>query len=216
VVLVTIKEELPAVAEPVAEPVVEPVPDTTQVAEVVAPVAEEWTRHLHLKTNALGWALANANIGAEIDLAKHLSLTVPVYYSAINYFTNTIKFRTLGVQPELRYWLDENNEKFFIGAHFGCAQYNVAINGDYRYQDHDGKTPAVGGGVSVGYRMPISANGKWYIEFALGAGAYALNYDRFYNVNNGKLVDTNRKTYFGIDNAAVNISYRFDLNKRKR
>ena len=68
----------------------------------------------------------------------------------------------------------------------------------------------------MGYRMPISKNDKWHIEFTLGAGAYRLHYDRFYNVNNGKLMDTHKKTYCGVDNAAVNVSYRFNLNKRKK
>ena len=171
---------------------------------------------LYVKTNAIGWGLAISNVSAEVDLAKHWSFAVPVYYSALNYFTSTIKFRTLAVQPEFRYWFNENNQKFFIGAHFGYAQYNIAVDGDYRYQDHGGKSPALGGGLSVGYRMPISKNDKWHIEFTLGAGVYGLHYDKFYNVNNGKLIETYRKTYWGIDNAAVNISYRFDLKKRKK
>ncbi len=175
-----------------------------------------WTRRLYLKTNAIGWGLAIANIGAEIDIAEHWSFALPVYYSALNYFTTSIKFRTLAVQPELRYWFNGDNQNFFLGAHFGYAQYNVAVNGDFRYQDHRGKSPALGGGLSAGYRMPISRDNKWHIEFSLGAGVYTLHYDKFYNVTNGKLVDTCRKTYFGIDNAAVSISYRFDLNKCKR
>lgn len=222
-VFVTYKKELPPVQEPVivpdtvvVEPPVEIVRDTTSVVDNIVPEVEEWSHKLYIKTNAIGWGLGIANVAVEIDLAKHWSFAVPVYYSALNYFTSTIKFRTLAVQPEFRYWFNENNQKFFIGAHFGYAQYNVAVDGDYRYQDHGGKSPALGGGLSVGYRMPISKNDKWHIEFTLGAGVYGLHYDKFYNVNNGKLIETYRKTYWGIDNAAVNISYRFDLKKRKK
>ena len=201
--------------KPVVE-VVDIVPDTTAIIETVIPEVEEWSRKLHLKTNAIGLGMAIANVAAEIDLAKHWSFTLPVYYSAWDYFKSTIKFRTFAVQPEFRYWFKEDNQKFFVGAHFGYAQYNVAVDGNFRYQDHDGKSPALGGGISVGYRMPIAKNDKWHIEFTLGAGVYGLHYDRFYNVKDGKLIDTNRRTYWGIDNAAVNISYRFDLKKRKR
>ena len=214
-VFVTYKKELPPVQEPVIE-AVEIVSDTTAIIETVIPEVEGWNRKLHLKTNAIGLGMAIANVAAEVDLAKHWSFTLPVYYSAWDYFKSTIKFRTFAVQPEFRYWLLEENDGFFAGTHFGYAQYNIAVDGNYRYQDHDGKSPAIGGGISVGYRMPISKNEKWHIEFTLGAGVYGLHYDRFYNVNNGKLVDTNRKTYWGIDNAAVNISYRFDLKKRKK
>lgn len=179
-------------------------------------VAERGVCPLHIKTNALGLGLAIANIAAEVDFAKHWSFALPVYYSAVNYFTPTVKFRTFAIQPEVRYWLKENNTGFFAGAHFGLGYYNIATNGELRYQDHDGKSPALGGGISVGYRVPISKSQKWNIDFSIGAGCYKLHYDTFYNVPNGRLVNTYRKTYWGLDNAAVNISYRFDFNKRKK
>lgn len=225
-VIVTYRDELQTEPEVISQPVESEVKTESEPAPVVVPEPEPvpeiitgtegWNRQLHVKTNAIGLAMAIANAGVEVDLAPHWSFTLPVYYSAWDYFKSTIKFRTFAVQPEFRYWFSENNHKFFIGAHFGYAQYNIAVDGNYRYQDHDGKSPALGGGVSVGYRMPISKNDKWHIEFTLGAGAYRLHYDRFYNVNNGKLMDTHKKTYCGVDNAAVNISYRFNLNKRKK
>ena len=225
-VIVTYRDELQPEPKVISQPVESEVKTESEPAPVVVPEPEPvpeiitgtegWNRQLHVKTNAIGLAMAIANAGVEVDLAPHWSFTLPVYYSAWDYFKSTIKFRTFAVQPEFRYWFSENNHKFFIGAHFGYAQYNIAVDGNYRYQDHDGKSPALGGGVSVGYRMPISKNDKWHIEFTLGAGAYRLHYDRFYNVNNGKLMDTHKKTYCGVDNAAVNISYRFNLNKRKK
>lgn len=225
-VIVTYRDELQTEPEVISQPVESEVKTESEPAPVVVPEPEPvpeiitgtegWNRQLHVKTNAIGLAMAIANAGVEVDLAPHCSFTLPVYYSAWDYFKSTIKFRTFAVQPEFRYWFSENNHKFFIGAHFGYAQYNIAVDGNYRYQDHDGKSPALGGGISVGYRMPISKNDKWHIEFTLGAGAYRLHYDRFYNVNNGKLMDTHKKTYCGVDNAAVNISYRFNLNKRKK
>ena len=226
-VFVTYKKELPPVQVPIivpdtikVEPIVEAVeivPDTTAIIETVIPEVEEWNRKLYLKTNALFWGMGMTNVSAEIDLAKHWSFALPVTYSAWNYFTSTVKFRTLAVQPEFRYWFNENNQKFFIGAHFGYAQYNVAVDGNYRYQDHDGKSPALGGGISVGYRMPISKSDKWDIEFSLGAGVYSLHYDKFYNTPNtkdGLMIESVKKTYWGIDQAAVSFSYSFDLKKK--
>ena len=224
VVFITYKRELPAVQEPiivqdtvVAEPSTEITPDTTAIVETIVPKIEEWNRKLYLKTNALFWCMGMTNVSAEIDLAKHWSFALPVTYCAWNYFTSTVKFRTLAVQPEFRYWFNENNQKFFIGAHFGYAQYNVAVDGNYRYQDHDGKSPALGGGISVGYRMPISKSDKWHIEFSLGAGVYSLHYDKFYNTPNtkdGLMIESVKKTYWGIDQAAVSFSYSFDLKKK--
>ena len=223
-VFVTYKKELPPVQEPVIVPdtvvtvsepvkeVVEIVPDTTIVETAIQ--VEEWMRRLYVKSNAVGWGMLIGNVAVEMDFAKHWSFALPVYYSALNYFTSDIKFRTLCFQPEVRYWLDENNEGWFGGAHLGLAYFNYAKGGDWRYQDHDGKTPIWGGGISAGYRMPISKNNRWHMEFSLGTGVYKLHYDIFHNEHNGQHVDTRKRVFFGIDQASVSFSYSFDLKKK--
>ena len=223
-VVATYKQEPSPVHEPhvvpdtvVVEPIAEVVPDTAAVPVSVVPKVEEWTRQLHLKTNAIGWGMAIANVAMEIDLAKHWSFILPIYYSAWDYFTSTIKFRTLAVQPEFRYWFIPDNEGWFVGVHWGLAYYNFAFDGDYRYQDHNRETPSIGGGVSAGYRMPISKNKRWRMEFALGAGVYSRHYDKFYNTSNtkdGLLSESIKNTYWGIDQAAISFSYTFDLKKK--
>ena len=45
-----------------------------------------------------------SNIAVEVDINKYWSVTLPVYYSALNYFTRTRKLRTLAFQPEVRWW----------------------------------------------------------------------------------------------------------------
>lgn len=207
-------QESDILPEPVA---VDPEPvaaDPEPVAPVV-PEPEVWNRKLHIKTNVIGLGMGIANVAAEIDLAKHWSLALPIYYSAWNYFKSTIKFRTFSVQPEVRYWLSEENNGFFAGAHLGLAYFNFAFDGEKRYQDHNGKSPAWGGGLSIGYRMPVSKNHKWNIEFALGAGIYDEHYDIFHNTTNGRKISTRHNTFVGIDQLAVNLSYRFDWKKNK-
>lgn len=176
--------------------------------------------HLYLKTNAIGWAMGVSNFAVEIDMGKRWSFQLPIYYSAVNYFTSTIKFRTFAVQPEVRYWFSGNmNDKVFLGAHFGLAYYNFALNGKYRIQDKDGDYPALGGGLSLGYRMPISQSGRWKMEFSVGAGVYSLKYDKFYNTDStsqGELSHTIEKTWFGIDHAAVSFSYMFNLKRKSK
>lgn len=181
------------------------------------PITEEWTRQLHLKTNAIGLGMAIANVAIEVDLAKHWSFSLPIYYSAWNYFRSPIKFRTLAVQPEFRYWFKPDNEGWFVGGHFGLAYYNIASNGDYRYQDHNRETPAIGGGIAAGYRTHISQDKRWKMEFTLGGGVYPLHYDKFHNTPNtteGLMIEDIKKTYWGIDQIAVTFSYAFDLKKK--
>ena len=181
---------------PEPEPVVEPEPEP---------------RHgWYLKTNGLALGMLITNIAAEFDVADHWSVTIPVYYSALNYFTSDIKFRTLCFQPDARYWFRPENNGFFVGAHACLDWFNYAKGGDYRYQDHFRHTPMIGGGLAAGYRKPISRNQRWHLEFSLGAGCYKLHYDVFHNEPNGKLIRTEKRTFFGIDNAAVTLAYKFN------
>ncbi len=175
---------------------------------------EQWTRQLHVKTNAVGWAMLITNVGVEVDLAKHWSFNLPIYYSAWDYFKSTLKFRTFTVQPEVRYWLDEENEGWFAGAHFGFGYYNYALDGDWRTQDHNRETPSLGGGLSLGYRKAFGKEDRWRMEFSLGGGVYASHYDKFINKPNGLLVSDHQKTWFGIDQISVSIGYTFDLKKK--
>ncbi len=181
-------------------------------------VPDIWHRYLTLKTNAIGWGMAIANLGVEIDLGRHWSFTLPIYFSTWDYFKSDIKFNTFAIQPEVRYWFsvkDQCNNGWFAGAHFGMAYYNLAAGGDYRYQDCSRETPALGGGLALGYRMPIGKKNHWRVEFTLGGGCYKLEYDKFYNVKNGLLVESGiEKTYWGLDMAAVTFSYSFRLDKK--
>lgn len=187
-----------------------------KLIDIEIPQIEIWEPHIYIKTNLLGIGLLNANIAIEMDLAQHWSANLPLYYSACDYFETTRKYRTLALQPELRYWFSNKNDRWFIGAHFGFAYYNVAYGGDYRYQDHNGTTPAIGGGLNIGYRFPLGKKSRWKIELSTGAGVYPIHYDIFHNtpdVKDGLLVGSKRDTYYGIDQASVSLTYMFDLNR---
>lgn len=195
------------------QPVVTPMP-APEPEPVIVPEPDEWTRQLHVKTNTLGLALAIANLAVEVDICKQLSFTLPVYYSAWDYFKSTLKFRTFCVQPEFRYWFNKHNEGWFLGAHFGFAYYNFALDGEYRTQDHSRETPSIGGGLALGYRTHLDKKKRWKMEFALGGGAYTSHYDKFHNRQDGLKVSEHKKTWYGIDQAAVTFAYTFNLDKK--
>lgn len=177
---------------------------------------EEWTRHVYMKTNVLGLGLAIANVAFEVDLAKHWSFSLPIYYSAWDYFTSTIKFRNFSVQPEFRYWFSKHNDKLFLGAHFGMAYYNLALDSKYRSQDRDGSTPALGGGLSLGYRFPLGKSERWKMELSVGVGYYPLEYDQFLNEPNGKLSHYEKRNYLGVDQVSLSFAYMFNRNKKSK
>lgn len=189
-------------------------------ASVAAPALMEQVarRGILLKVNLLSLPLLVANLGVELQPVEHFSISLPIYYSGINWFKENIKFRTLAFQPELRYWFRNDFKGLFLNAHATIGWYNVAWGGDYRYQDYQQRTPAVGGGIGVGYKVPLGrkSNTRWGLEFGLGAGVLPLHYDIYYNVHNGRLAGEDRKTYWGIDQAFVSLTYRVGQFKSKQ
>lgn len=175
-----------------------------------------WRPELTLKTNGIGWGLGHANVAAELDIAPHWAVSVPFYYSGgIDYFKSTLKFRGIVLQPEIRYYL-KGNDGFYLGAHFGLGWYNFALGGEYRIQDHKGRRPAYGGGIGAGYSMQFKTAPHWGMEFALGAGVYDALYDVFYNEPNGAYAERGvRKTFVGVDNASVSVTYKFGKAKKE-
>ena len=177
------------------------------------------TRDLVVKLNLLTLPALVLNGGIEIQPFAHFSLNIPVYYCGVNWFSQTVKFRTLAFQPEVRYWFRQDLHGLFLGAHANLAWYNVALGGDYRYQDHAGRFPSLGGGIGVGYKTTLGRNNdsRWGLEFGLGGGVLPLRYDVFYNVENGRLAAEDcKKTYWGIDQAFISLTYRIGQLKLKQ
>ena len=177
------------------------------------------TRDIVLKLNLLTLPALVLNGGIEIQPLAHFSVNVPVYYSTLNWFTDKVKFRTLAFQPGVRYWLREDLHGLFFEGHANLAWYNIALGGDYRYQDHEGKTPSFGGGIGLGYKTTLGRNNRspWGLEFGIGGGVLPLNYDVFYNVENGRLAAEDcKKTYWGVDQAFISLTYRIGQLKLKQ
>lgn len=198
----------------IAEPAPEPAPVAAE--DKPEPLRAGEPLHWYIKTNVPAWAMLWTNIAIELDCAPHWSVQLPVYYSGFNYFTGHRKYRTFAVVPEVRYWPQPRNQGFFAGAHLGLAYYNVAFGGGTRYQTHNGDTPALGGGLNLGYRIGLGAARLWKLEFSLGAGIYHLDYDTFDNRHNGLFTGRRKRTFYGIDNVAVSLCYTFDLAKGGR
>ena len=214
------KEEIPEeeVTPPVQNPALTESPSTTTSPYVIPGEQEQgengaWS----IKTNLLPWALLVANAAVEVDFGNHFSLSVPFYYSGVNWFRSDMKFRVLGTQPEVRYFLRDDFRGLFFALHATFGWYNIALRGSqYRYQDKSMNSPAFGGGVNVGYKLPFALGDRLGVEFTLGAGYLNLDYDKFYNVDNGRLAGSDHKNYFGPDNASVGLYYRFPYYNNRR
>lgn len=167
---------------------------------------------VYLKTNLLLWPLLDANLGVEFEIGEHMSFSLPVIYSALNWFTENTKFRSLGTQPELRFWLFDDFHGPFLAVHGTLGYYNVALpSWQYRIQDRDGRTPAYGGGLNAGWKFRLDRNkaDRWGLEISLGYGYLHLDFDRFENYDNGPYASSGIEDYLGPDHASVALTYRF-------
>ena len=185
-------------------------PDDDEVEELDFSEPRGWS--MYVKTNLLPWALFEANLALEFEIGRHLSFSLPFYYSGADWFKTQNKFRVMGTQPELRFWFRDDFSGPFLAAHGTFGYYNIALaSGEYRFQDRDGKTPAYGAGGNVGWKFRLDRKraDRWGLELVVGGGWLHLDYDRFYNEENGRLADSVVKDYYGIDNASIAITYRF-------
>ena len=193
--------------EPVVVP---PLPDDGEEPEYDFSEKRSWS--MYVKTNLLPWVLLDANLALEFEIGRHFSFSLPVYYSAADWFSVTDKFRVFGTQPELRWWLRDDFSGIFVGLHGTAGYYNIATHyWDYRIQDRDARTPAYGGGVNLGwkFRLDRARADRWGLELSVGYGYLHLDYDRFANMQNGPYVNSAVEDYLGLDHASVAFTYRF-------
>lgn len=161
-------------------------------------------RYIAVKTNLAYHAALVNNLAVEMQLSKHLSVELPLIWSSSE-FNDKHALRAFAVQPEVRWWMSEAGRGHFFGLHAHVAWFNVKWENN-RYQDVD--RPLLGGGLSYGYLLPLSAH--WGAEFTLGAGYANMKYDTYYNIDNGALFSTDdTKHYWGITRVGLSLVYRF-------
>lgn len=199
---------------PPAEPVEAAPAASTEPETESAPAScfGQW----YLRTNLPAWGMAMTNISGEYQFACRWSVGLSLYYSAWNYAKVTRKFRLFSFRPEVRYYFRDGGNGLFLDAHLAMTSFNFAFNGGkWRYQDRGGKHPALGGGIGIGYRLPLSRDGRWRAEAAVGAGIYHLDYDKFHNRDNGSWASRVKCTYVGLDYASLSVVFTFNAAGRR-
>ncbi|QIU94211.1 DUF3575 domain-containing protein [Bacteroides faecium] len=161
-------------------------------------------RYLALKTNVLYDACALLNLAVEMQVHKKITVELPLTCSLWD-LGSEHGVRTVALQPEARWWIgNEAGRGHFVGLHAYVAWFNVKWN-DNRYQDVD--RPLLGAGLSYGYKLPLSEH--WGAEFTLGLGYANMKYNTYYNIDNGALLDTRVRHYWGVTRVGASLVYRF-------
>lgn len=162
-------------------------------------------RYLAVKTNAAAWAITALNAAIEIQVARRVTVDVPLAWCPWH-ISSKHAARFLLLQPEARLWLDRPGGGLFAGIHAHAGWFNVKWKRD-RYQDTS--RPLLGAGVSLGYAVPLG--GRWAAEFSVGGGYANMKYDTYYNIPNGAHLDSRSRDYWGITRLGINLVYNFNI-----
>lgn len=169
------------------------------------PVCATGSLYAGCKTNVLFWAATVMNVDGEIFFHPHISASLGMTWCPW-FVSRKFSLRNLSILPEAKWWFKEDKTGHFLGVHLTVSWYNVRWD-DFRYQDTS--RPLLGGGLTYGYHFSLGQG--WGVELSAGVGYVNTRYDRFLNVDNGPQVDLRETSWFGIDRAAISISYRFPL-----
>lgn len=160
-------------------------------------------RYVSVKTNFAYWAGAVANLSADIQLHRKLSLELPFDWSLWD-IEREHGVRLVLFQPEVRWWMKNVGKGHFVGVHAHAGVFNVKWK-DIRYQTAG--RPLLGAGLTYGYSLPFSEH--WGAEFLLGVGYANMKFDEFYNIDNGAKICTDELNYWGITKLGFSLVYRF-------
>ncbi len=168
-----------------------------------------------VKTNLLYDTTATLNLGVEVGVAPKWSVDLSGSYNAWSK-DESVKWKHLLIQPEVRYWFCDRFSRHFVGAHLlggafnvGRVRNNISILGtdfsvlsNKRYQGY-----AYGGGVAYGFAFMLSEGLN--LELEAGFGYAYLDYDIFKCSGCQRKVGDGNHHYIGPTKAAVNLVYVF-------
>jgi hypothetical protein len=173
---------------------------------------ENFLPFVALKTNLLYAAgTLTPNLTVEFGTGLKTSLQLSASYNPWNRIGTLEKNDKLlhwVIRPEFRYWFCERFNGHFAGVHAFYNKYNISgkeipfvgFKKDFRYAGH-----AVGAGVNYGYHLLL--DGRWGLEFSLGAGVAVMQYDRFECTLCSRKLEEKNRTWVGPTHASVSLIY---------
>ena len=175
--------------------------ETFDFVAVAPDTPSTYPKELRVRSNLLPWLIAVPNLGAEFVFSKHWSGVLDVWFSPWK-FSDKYSLKTVALLPEVRWWVSSSQRGSYLNIHADVAWFNTRVNTN-RYQDSS--RPLFGAGIGYGYHVNVSK--RWAFEFEIGAGYANIHYNRYYNVANGALRDTEEFNYWGIDRLSVAVTY---------
>lgn len=158
-------------------------------------------RYMAIKTNVAYDAVAILNLAYEIEVARHLTVEIPIAWSLWDWKPDN-GLRTVAFQPGVKYHFGDIAEGHAVGAEVAVAWFNMRHN-QHRYQD----TGRPLTGISLNYTYTKRLGRGWAAEMTIGAGYLNMAYNTYYNVTNGALLSKRTRNYVGPTRVALTLSY---------
>ena len=181
-----------------------------------------------VKTNLIGWATTNLNIGAELGVGRKSTVQV---FGTLNPwdFSDLKRYHFWNVMPEYRYWFCEKFNGHFVGIPALVGEYNMRnvkfppIGSASGFPDltNEANGPVtnsvgeikarhvegwyVGAGLTYGYQWML--NKRWNLEAEVGVG-YAYSPLTLYGRCN-TIIEEKTIHYFGLTKVGLSIMYMF-------
>ena len=172
---------------------------------------------MSIKSNLLYDATTSMNLGLEMRTGENTSFEIPVTYNPWT-FSDNRKWKHILVQPEFRFWPNRTFDGHFFGLHGHYATYNVSKLKHPPFSEymntHRFQGWLAGAGVSYGYRWNFDH--RWGLEATIGVGHAHLSYDKFECDGCGKLIDSEKKNYFGPTKAGITLIYSIGGTKKPK
>lgn len=169
-----------------------------------------------VKTNIVGDALLNPNVGVEIGLAPKWTLDVGGQFNLWN-MSHDRRWKHWLVQPEARYWFCDRFAGHFVGAHLLGGQYNIGgldidmkmLGTDFR-KLKDSRYQGWFGGLGIAYGYAWALSRHLNIEAEIGIGWTYTRHDRYPCAVCGTKIESDKDhNYFGPTKAAISVVYIF-------
>lgn len=167
-------------------------------------------QQLAVKTNALYWATATPNLGAEFALTPRSTISFDGAWNPWNPKGEDIdahRLKHFRLESEYRIWPWESFNGHFFGLHGFYASYDFSgrtvpflFDNEHQYKGN-----SFGLGVSYGFHLMISP--AWGIEAFVGAGLARLSFDKSPCLQCTPLPDHVNETYIGPTKIGISLIY---------
>ncbi|MCD8176474.1 MAG: DUF3575 domain-containing protein [Tannerellaceae bacterium] len=193
-------------------PVEEPQPET--VVDIVPAVWQADYPPFAIRTNLLYDAFLTPTLGVEWRMNRYVGIKLDGSFAYWGNQHGRVQKLWL-ISPEVCWYLLDT-QPFYVGLGANIGEANIyrgfakILSKDTGYQGH-----IYGGGVTVGYQLPLSSH--FAIDFNLGLGYTRFNYDTFY-ISNDVRVYKGRdltKNFWGPTQAGISLVWRPEMKNVK-